>query len=202
MTIVFQLDFHPITRSSSWWANGLLQLTLSLLSICAAPPSAILSTHSGELYSAPPRILNPKPPPLRRMSMWWISSSSLQEHPFFNICTSLTCDHPISCNIIQKLPIPSNIAEVSRYLRWSIFLYRGVVLIVQVILRELIPAARLLVQATLAIVVHHLQFQRVYLITLQYSLKTQASQSSSVCLLHQVKGEPNLELSRYSNSQA
>ena len=167
-----QLDFHPITIDLSLAHDeqmvycNLKQLTLSLLSICAAPPSAILSTHSGELYSAPPRILNPKPPPLRRMSMWWISSSSLQEHPrqpFFNICTSLTCDHPISCNIIQKLPIPSNIAEVSRYLRWSIFLYRGVVLIVQVILRELIPAARLLVQATLAIVVHHLQFQRVYL---------------------------------------
>ena len=46
-----------------------LSLTLSLPSLSAAPPSAILSTHSCELYSAPPLMLNPNPPPLRWISM-------------------------------------------------------------------------------------------------------------------------------------
>ena len=46
-----------------------LPLTLSLPSLSATPPSAIRSTHSAELYSDPPLMLNPNPPPLLSISM-------------------------------------------------------------------------------------------------------------------------------------
>ena len=55
-------------------------LTLRRPSFSAAPPSAMRRTQSGELYSAPPRILNPNPPPLLLISILWNSSSSLYTH--------------------------------------------------------------------------------------------------------------------------
>jgi len=58
--------------------NRIPMLTLNRPSLSADPPSAILRTHRGALYSAPPRIVKPKPWLSRWMSMWWISSSSLR----------------------------------------------------------------------------------------------------------------------------
>ena len=54
-------------------------LTLSLPSLSAAPPGAILSTHRGALYSAPPLMLKPKPVASLWISMCSMSSSSLEE---------------------------------------------------------------------------------------------------------------------------
>ena len=53
-------------------------LTLSLSSLSAAPPGAILSTQRGALYSAPPLMLKPKPMPSLWISMCSMSSSSLE----------------------------------------------------------------------------------------------------------------------------